>query len=76
MKSKLEVLSGLIGNKTVGIDSTNGGYVVTVGKDPASYAISIIDEVSDHMMHITNPHYRRESWIDLAWVSEIHIPLR
>lgn len=74
MKSKRELLTALIGNETVEIDASNGGYVITVGKDPARHATSIIDEVSDQMMHVVTPHYKRESWIDMAWISEVHMP--
>jgi hypothetical protein len=74
VKSKHEVLSGLIGNESVGIDGSNGGYVVTVGNDPSKYATSIIEEVGDQMIHVVNPRYRRESWIDIAWISEIQMP--
>lgn len=74
MKSKVEVLRSLIGNNTVVISGHEGGYVVTSGKDPASNATSVIDEVGDELIHAVTPRYKSESWIDIAWISEVNVP--
>lgn len=74
MKSKRELLLGLVGNKNVVITAVDGRCIVRIVPNPQAYGTSIIDEVSEEMIHfVTARNTPHEGWIDIASISEIEI---
>ena len=78
MKSKREILQGLVGNRNVVITAIDGRCIVRVVSDPTYFSTSTIDEVGAEMIHyVQNRRPSGQGWIDILSISEIEIePLK